>query len=180
MIASMVIKDQTVPLACVLCCVHPMVTMVVAYVIAKKDGKAPSAIYRWPSANFLAALIMDDALKVTATVNEAGKDYTASNRIVSTHRALAMGRACQGNVIVRLVGKEMTAASLISKYINVFLRVPIMALTTWRQDHVYVTVTGPGWIVLKPYAALIVVQMEYVNLVVVGVTKDGPEAYVIS
>lgn len=65
--------------ACVRCCAHLMVTMVVAYVIAKKDGKAPSAIYRWPSVNFLAALIMDDALKVTATVNEAGKDYTASN-----------------------------------------------------------------------------------------------------
>lgn len=63
-----------------------MVTMGVVYVIAKKDGKAPSVIYRWPSVNFLAALIMDDALKVTATVNEAGKDYTASN--VSTRNYL--------------------------------------------------------------------------------------------
>lgn len=32
----------------------------------------------------------------------------------------------------------------------------------------------------QPYAALIVVQTAYVNQVVVGVTKDGPEAYVIS
>lgn len=55
-----------------------MVTMVVVCVIAKKDGKALSVIYQWPSVSFLAAPIMDDVLKVTATVNVAGKDYTAN------------------------------------------------------------------------------------------------------
>lgn len=176
----MVIKDQTVLLASAQCCAHLMVTMVVVFVIAKKDGKAQSVIYQWPSVNFLAAPIMDDVLKVTVTVKEAGKGYTANNRTVSTHHALVTVRVCQGSVIVRLVGKEMIAASLISKYINVFLRVPIMVLMTWRQEHVYVTVTGQEWIVLKPYAALTVVQMAYANQVVVGVTMDLPEAYVIN
>lgn len=176
----MVTKDQTVPLACVPCCAHLMVTTVVEYAIAKKDGRALSAIYRWPSVNFLAALIMDAALKVTATVNGAGKDYTANNRTASTRRALAMERVCQGSVIARLAGKEMIAALLISKYTNAFLRVPIMALTTWKQDHVYVTVTGPEWIVLKLYVVSIVVQTGYANQDVVDVTKDGREAYVIS
>lgn len=69
-----------------------------------------------------------------------------------------MERVYQGSVIVRLVGKEMIAASLISKYINVFLRVPIMALMTWRQDHVYVTVTGLEWIVLKVHISNLVIS----------------------
>lgn len=179
-IASMDIKDQTVLLACVRCCVHLTVTTAEAYVIAKKDGKVPSAIYQWLSVNFQAALITGDVLKVTVIVKEVGKAYIVSNLTVSTHRALVMGHVYPGSVIVRLAGKVTIAASLISKCINVFLPVPITEHTTWRQDYVYVTVTGLEWIVLKPYAVSIVVQMVYVNQVVAAVTKDGPEVYAIN
>lgn len=55
-----------------------------------------------------------------------------------------------------------------------------MVLMISRRDRVYVTVTGLGLIVLKPFAASTVVRMEYANQAVVDAIKDGLAAYVIN
>lgn len=67
--------------------------------------------------------------KEIAIASEDGKDCTANSLTASILHALVMALVYLVSATARQGGKAMTVVSSISKYINVFQPVPIMALT---------------------------------------------------